>query len=767
MSAPGGRGRVGRGRPAAASEDDGQKELPGQTSGRGRGSHMKEAFKKTSSSNSPASSSPASESPEPGSPSKEFGGLNISEREEDQADIENKLVGKDGQAVKASLNYVKVNIVPGAGIYLYHVDFTPDVDSLVIRRKMMRSPAVTKIIGDTMSFTGMNLYLPKKLSGKKINIETSLPTDPSKAYTITLDYVKEPPQKEMIPHYNTLFRKVMETLKMVQINRHYYMPSAKINVPHLNLEIWPGFITHIETFDGGVLLVCDASHRMLRTTTALDLLKTVYKSVNGSQAEFKTNALKALVGHVVLTRYNNKSYRIDDVDFNQNPNSTFEKADGSSISYKDYFKEHWEQTIMDFKQPLLIHRPKPKRGQTETHNISLIPELATVTGMTDEIRNDFRAMRDIASHTRIKPQLRYDKFCTFLKNVDSDPVAKKILSDWGLSLDPVPLELTARVLPREEILFGNQKKVPTNEKADWSRDATGSRLFGSIHINKWVFIYTRRDAPKSSELVKMLQEVTKFMGFTFAAPDMVEIPEDSNIRYVEALRSKVSSSCQMVLLMTPGISQREDRYNAIKKLACCELAVPSQVVRFATINDPKKARSVCQKIALQMQCKVGGQPWAVKIPFKGVMFIGIDAYHDPNRKGKSVLAVVASIDPDATKWYTKVSFQEPNQEIGSTLQSLVSSCLKKFQDVNGALPTRIFVYRDGVGDGQVNVVRSYEVPQILQAINDVGTVAGLEKMPALSVIIVQKRINTKVNLKMLSAPSHTFSPDHGTWPSRA
>jgi len=37
--------------------------------------------------------------------------------------------------------------------------------------------------------------------------------------------------------------------------------------------------------------------------------------------------------------YNNKTYRIDDIDWNQSPKSTFEKSDKSSISYCDYYKQ--------------------------------------------------------------------------------------------------------------------------------------------------------------------------------------------------------------------------------------------------------------------------------------------------------------------------------------------------------------------------------------------------------------------------------------------
>jgi len=70
--------------------------------------------------------------------------------------------------------------------------------------------------------------------------------------------------------------------------------------------------------------------------------------------------------------------------------------------------------------------------------------------------------------------------------------------------------------------------------------------------------------------------------------------------------------CQLVMTIFP--SSRDDRYNAIKKLCCVECPVPSQVIIAKTIGDPRKLRSVTQKIALQINCKLGGELWSVTIP---------------------------------------------------------------------------------------------------------------------------------------------------------
>jgi len=46
-----------------------------------------------------------------------------------------------------------------------------------------------------------------------------------------------------------------------------------------------------------------------------------------------------VIGTTVMTKYNNQTYRIDDIDENSDPNSEFSKKDGAKISYVQYYKE--------------------------------------------------------------------------------------------------------------------------------------------------------------------------------------------------------------------------------------------------------------------------------------------------------------------------------------------------------------------------------------------------------------------------------------------
>lgn len=53
-----------------------------------------------------------------------------------------------------------------------------------------------------------------------------------------------------------------------------------------------------------------------------------------------------IIGSIVLTTYNDRTYRVDDVEWSVNPLSTFSRSDGTSISYFDYYQQVSESLII-------------------------------------------------------------------------------------------------------------------------------------------------------------------------------------------------------------------------------------------------------------------------------------------------------------------------------------------------------------------------------------------------------------------------------------
>lgn len=88
-----------------------------------------------------------------------------------------------------------------------------------------------------------------------------------------------------------------------------------------------------------ILLNCDVSFKFMRIDNVYDMLLDCQS--NNARQEFQSK----IIGSIVLTGYNNKTYRIDDVDFNATPASTFPKKDGTQISYMDYYREKYKIKI--------------------------------------------------------------------------------------------------------------------------------------------------------------------------------------------------------------------------------------------------------------------------------------------------------------------------------------------------------------------------------------------------------------------------------------
>jgi aubergine len=90
-------------------------------------------------------------------------------------------------------------------------------------------------------------------------------------------------------------------------------------------------------------------------------------------------ATQKLLGQVVVTGYNNRTYRVDDVAWDLSPLSTFEKKEGEKISYMEYYAKSHGINIKNSEQPLLSHKVRRKGADDEI--IYLIPELCNMTGM--------------------------------------------------------------------------------------------------------------------------------------------------------------------------------------------------------------------------------------------------------------------------------------------------------------------------------------------------------------------------------------------------
>lgn len=105
-------------------------------------------------------------------------------------------------------------------------------------------------------------------------------------------------------------------------------------IPDHKLELWPGYVTSIRQHEQSIMLCAEITTKVMRMDTVHHLLVECSREDRGN---FRTLFQTRIIGCIVLTDYNNRTYRVDDVDWNSTPSATFQKADGSSISYIEYY----------------------------------------------------------------------------------------------------------------------------------------------------------------------------------------------------------------------------------------------------------------------------------------------------------------------------------------------------------------------------------------------------------------------------------------------
>lgn len=91
------------------------------------------------------------------------------------------------------------------------------------------------------------------------------------------------------------------------------------------------------------------------------------------------------------------------------------------------------------------------------------------------------------------------------------------------------------------------------------------------------------------------------------------LPDDRQNTYVEKLEKCAHLNPQMIVCVVSN--NNADRYGCIKKKCCVDRDIPTQVLIHRTITpkdgNVRSLMSIATKVAIQINCKLGGAPWMV------------------------------------------------------------------------------------------------------------------------------------------------------------
>ncbi|XP_037029496.1 protein aubergine-like [Bradysia coprophila] len=671
--------------------------------------------------------------------------------------------GTSGQPVALLTNHFRLLKQPNWQLYQYRVDFSPQIELRGLRNRLIyeQKPTLGGYLFDgTMLFLSVKLpnevteFMSKNREGEPIQTTVKYinPIDMTAAVSVQI--------------LNLILRRSMEALKLQLVGRNFFDAVAKVDIPQHQLQLWPGYLTSIRQHENDIMLCAEVTNKVMRTETLYDILQNC---VQNERSNFQIAYETAVLGMTVLTAYNNKTYRIDGIDFKMSPKETFDTRDGGKISFVQYYKDKYHLSIRDANQPLLVSKSKERdRRGGEPELILLVPELCRATGLTDNMRGDHRLMSAVAVYTRLAPKARIDRLNAFNQRLQNTAESTLNLKEWNFTLDKNMVQVNGRQLANEKIVFGNNKTAVTNHEADWSREFRNISMYTSQHLKNWVVIVPQRKRREAEDFIGILQRAGSGMRYEVVKPQIIDIPDDRGQTYSNALDQAFRGDPQLVMCIV--LNNNGDKYSLIKKKCCVERAIPSQVMVVKTIT-PKQGKelgslmSVGTKVAIQINSKLGGAPWMVEMPIPGLMVVGFDVCHDAKDKSKSYGALVASMDmKKAQNYFSAVTPHKNGEELSNQLALNIVKALMCFKGQHNALPERIVIYRDGVGEGQTNYVFEHEVKNILSKLNEhYGSAAKELKF---SFIVVSKRINTRFFKGGINPNPGTVVDDIVTLPER-
>lgn len=699
--------------------------------------------------------------------------------------------GHTGAKIVLHANYITVKLEKQDKIFLYRVDFTPSdvygAQKWKALRKFADDPSVGLDINKDCVFDRENLLycMPsgfEKLGNEKI-VENcritgqSRPKEGSgeegvsfeKEVSVRVSRVADMPPDDprILAQLNTQLNRFCEiNLKMARDREAFYDPGAAVKPQNVsNFVIWPGFQTSIGVYDTPAgfspLLMCiDPKFRIVRTDTAFQVMleaRTVAQRLHPNNADaMNAEVLKAIKGAVVTTKYNNVSYRVESVHFDKSPATTFEvrkkvasgERETVNVAVGQHLEERYKVKINNRQQPLLVAKPSDKAMRRKRGEIWLVPELCLMTGYTDKIKSDFRIMKEVTKTTKMNPDVRKDKVTAFINRLVGNSEVQSQLSEWGTeygrSLCQIP---DARLLPPQTIIQRGQTASYQSANADWMRDIR-SRPSDSPPEqvkNMWMMLHCNEEA-RALGFAKTLAQVSGPLGLELsAAPGkMLNVGSDNGAAFVAAATKNWNAQCKLIVAVFPN--NAADRYSTFKNNFCCIAPCPTQVVLAKTIEPGKNLMSVATKVAVQLVAKLGGRNWKMAFPFKvPTMVIGIDTHRDRVNK-EVVVAAAGSHDAGFSGYYncsTAVpqarSKEDEEDAVFDAVRDLVRKCVEEFNKKNKVYPHQVFIYRDGISEGQLGNIRDKELKGIVEALKGIPATPPIKT----SYVLVNKRDSTR------------------------
>ncbi|KAI9675940.1 MAG: hypothetical protein M1829_003178 [Trizodia sp. TS-e1964] len=466
------------------------------------------------------------------------------------------------------------------------------------------------------------------------------------------------------------------------------------------------------------------------------------------------------------------------------PSSSKQKANPSAPGYTtvfDFFKKTHNLTIKAADMPLLNLGTKENPLYMPAEYCHVLPGQASMKTLSPDqtasmIR--FACRRPVLNATSITAD--GPKVLGLL--APSNP----LLVSFGISVNPTMITVPGRVLNAPAIKYRGTDKI-SPRGGSWNmikiKFTTGASL------PPWTYLWIKR-AGKPGQIERnnliepvmaQFQQVMNQSGLNAPAPvtpGPVIILDDpksklTNDQLIVDMIQRISVNPKKIGLLVVLYPDTDAHvYSRVKYAADVLYGIHSVGSVDSKLAKENRRDQYLANIALKVNCKLRGINQSLDMSLLGIisegktMVVGIDVTHpSPGSlsSAPSVAALVASTDKFLSQFPCELRIQEGRKEMVADLREMLRSRLNVWKAKNKILPENILVYRDGVSEGQYQILLKDEVPLLRDACRLTYPADQTKKgIPKISVIVVGKRHHTRFYATKDHEADRSGNPMNGT-----
>ena len=667
-----------------------------------------------------------------------------------------------GNTKKVYANLFEIILTRPLKIYQYPYSTSPPLEAgdIKIRQRLFRTcrNSLRETYGECF-ISGDSLY-----GIKKVENGLSIPyAQGNTEYILNIQkFAKEVVINQKDIHVDPLGKQCIEMLvrdilhanPKLEFYRDIFVLTDKenkksIETNNVSVTFYPGFTTSFMETDGGNYLNVTLKNKIIQNETVLDYLNNWDYNDKNEQKAIKDE----LIGRSFKVSYMKRNHRIDDILFDKNPKNQTFNYDGKTVNLIDYYKEHHKKEIKDKNQPLILVRKKGPQDQVI--NLYFVPELCSLSGLEDKDVKDGYFMKELAKSTKLDPNDRVININRFL-NLFKDPERKKIKKDkkgkkddkdkkddkgkknnkgkadkkdkkddddeyeelpsskeksdlYGIEIKPLNKLFTAYYMKESKLIAGNNKKITPKDKV--------FPVLDKKDMTSWICFYEKYNYKNADTLYKTLISASIGYGFKIEEPEWIEMPNKSKDKdWLDTIEDYLGKGKKDYSFAVFLIGDNDNLYYKLKTHSLCTNGYISQVVKDKSFKK-KGIMSICSKILLQINAKLGGTSYKVdfnkEINDRDLMIIGVDSSHV---KGKGTgVAMVATINKTFTDFFNKEEIipEKNKSQLQYSISTFIKQAIVAYNKRNKKNPKNIIIYRQGVSYHQKEFLK-VEISEIEQ-----------------------------------------------------